>query len=95
MNCFFATDLDLIRHDNHFFFTISLKSYEIMLMFKILGHGLFATKEFDNGKFLLEYRGQLCVDDGTANEEDNVLSFQFKQNNIKYRLVVYINIFVP
>ncbi|XP_022106564.1 uncharacterized protein LOC110987795 isoform X2 [Acanthaster planci] len=48
-----------------------------------IGHGIFTTKPFGKGQFLLEYRGSLAP---SKEEDDNTFQFHFKHNNVTYSI---------
>jgi len=59
----------------------------IVVVLLILGYGVFATKEFQAGDFLLEYAGDL-VDAAVADRiADQTFVYYFSWKSKKYRLV--------
>ena len=63
-----------------------------VFVFCFPGRGVIATRPFQKGDFLLEYRGQLLTSPPDAKDNDGTYVYQFRVKENNYWLVSYFNI---
>jgi hypothetical protein len=78
-------------------FEASLKKYMLLLLViavSIAGYGVFTTKSFQKGEFILDYAGVLTDFEEAFRKKDQTYIYYFRSGCKKYRCVI-TNHFLP